>query len=80
MDGAGGERQGGELYDVEEILEKSADGKQYRVKWVGYPDPTWEPVENFVSELIISPCSTYPLNDRLSFRLTSPSARSSRRA
>jgi hypothetical protein len=31
-------------YIVEQILEERAKGcgKQYLVKWEGYPDPTWE--------------------------------------
>jgi len=39
-------------YSVEKILEKRQDKNGcyfYRVQWVGYFKPTWEPVENFVS-------------------------------
>jgi hypothetical protein len=39
------EMDGEAYYIVEEILEERAKGrgKQYLVKWEGYPDPTWEP-------------------------------------
>jgi hypothetical protein len=35
-------------YIVEEILEERAKGrgKQYLVKWEGYPHPTWEPASH----------------------------------
>jgi hypothetical protein len=35
-----------EQYEVEGIVDKRQgdDGVEYRVKWVGYKDPTWEPV------------------------------------
>merc|ERR1712062_248801 len=37
-----------ETYDVEAVLgEKKAGGKVvYKVKWVGYDEPTWEPAAN----------------------------------
>jgi len=38
-----------EEYFVEAIIDKSQDGRMYKVKWVGYEKPTWEPVENYVS-------------------------------
>lgn len=40
-----------EVYDVEEILdEKTIKKKKYvLIKWKGYPNPTWEPVDNVVS-------------------------------
>ena len=36
-----------EVYDVEAVLgyKKSKKVDKYLVKWVGYKDPTWEPVE-----------------------------------
>jgi hypothetical protein len=39
------EMDGEAYYIVEEILEERAKGrgKQYLVKWEGYPEPTWEP-------------------------------------
>jgi hypothetical protein len=42
------EDEGEEEYEVEKILEESfEDGKWwYSLKWKGYPDPTWEPIEN----------------------------------
>jgi hypothetical protein len=42
------EMDGEAYYIVEEILEERAkgSGKQYLVKWEGYPDPTWEPASH----------------------------------
>lgn len=56
VDGVGGEELDYEMYVVEAILDKSANGKQYLVKWEGWDDPTWEPVENHVSALPIPSC------------------------
>ncbi|KAH7696832.1 Chromo domain containing protein [Aphelenchoides avenae] len=38
-----------EEFEFEAILDKkSANGKKhFLVKWVGWPTPTWEPIENF---------------------------------
>jgi hypothetical protein len=38
------------LYSIEEILEvrRKGRGKQLLVKWTGYPQPTWEPLKNFL--------------------------------
>jgi len=40
-----------EEYEVEEILERRTgdEGREYRVKWKGWDDPTWEPEENLDS-------------------------------
>lgn len=37
-----------EVYEVEDIIDmKIVNGiKQYAVKWAGYDDPTWEPIDN----------------------------------
>jgi hypothetical protein len=42
-------------YTVEEILEERVKGcgKQYLVKWEGYPDPTWEPAVRVAQSLQI---------------------------
>jgi hypothetical protein len=38
-------------YEVEDIVNSRLFGRnrrlQYLVKWTGYPEPTWEPAENF---------------------------------
>ena len=44
-----------EMYIVEAILDKSADGKKYLVKWESWTDHTWEPIENHVSDTYLFP-------------------------
>jgi hypothetical protein len=43
-----------ELYEVERLVtSRTQQGKrEYKVKWVGYPQTTWEPAENLPEELI----------------------------
>ena len=41
-------------YQIERIVQcKRIDCKRhYKIKWLGYPTPTWEPSENIPNELI----------------------------
>jgi hypothetical protein len=44
-------------YEVEKILDKKGSGStlKYRIKWKGYPKPTWEPASNCdCKEMIIA--------------------------
>jgi hypothetical protein len=43
-------REKAKAYLVDEILDvrKRGRGKQLLIKWTGYPEPTWEPLRNFL--------------------------------
>jgi len=43
-----------EIYEVERILaSRTQNGvKQYKIKWKGFPTPTWEPKDNIPDELL----------------------------
>jgi hypothetical protein len=63
---------GQEEYEVEEILDsrRSRNEIQYLVKWTGYHDPTWEPLQNVTHcyELLQVFHNRYPRKPRPSLR------------
>lgn len=39
-----------DVYLVERIVKRDPKNKRVKIKWAGYPSPTWEPEENFVDD------------------------------
>ena len=44
-----------DIYDAEKIIKSRLVKKQrqYLIKWVGYPEPTWEPSRNIMDKRLI---------------------------